>query len=235
MILQCPQCSTRFLVADALIPAAGRTVKCGSCKHDWHVTPADNAPADAPVQAASFAAAVEEEIASSAEDSAATATVPTPNVPAVVASRGIPVRPLQIAAPLIALSWFLVALYGNFYAWQHWPVIGGLYGMLGVVETGGLRFDKVEMEKQKEGQRTRFLLTGAVVNESTEARTIPSVRVRLIGKDGAEVWSREYEVKKTVKAGDEYPFRITNVETSFGHQVAQVVMDVGNPMQLSFR
>ncbi|MGN6374221.1 MAG: DUF3426 domain-containing protein [Sphingomonas sp.] len=44
MILECPQCRTRYLVPDSAIGQGGRTVRCANCRHSWYQEPPLTAP-----------------------------------------------------------------------------------------------------------------------------------------------------------------------------------------------
>jgi predicted Zn finger-like uncharacterized protein len=282
MILSCPECRTRFLVANHLLPPFGRTVKCGSCKHEWHAIPEDGEPEDAAPQAvdgANFeamaetqttAATVEEAatIADNEPDTALSATgssaaslaaetdspsehgtiaaergaertasaspATEPGLPALIRPR-IPTVALKATAAALALLWLVVAAHAHFYSWQSMPVLSSIAGVFGASNTDGLRFHNVTLTPKKQGQSTSYILSGNLLNESAKDRTVPLVRVRLRDADGADIWSREYALDKTLTPGETYPFRINNVQTTFGDRVARVHVDLGSSTQLMFR
>lgn len=228
MILECPSCTARFLVADSMIPNAGRTVRCGKCSHEWFV----NHPQP---QAEPPAAPEVVEMPAASEPATAPEMDATANVPAVK-KRRIPVRPFKIAAPVLASLWFILALFAYFPKWQEAPVLSAIYHLLGTTNTEGLVFADVHMERSEiGGGKTQFILSGSLVNHSAELRTVPSVRVKLKNAKGKTVWSREYAVNTELKAGELYPFRITNVETSFASNITSIVLDVGHSLQLMMR
>ncbi len=208
------------------MPASGRTVRCGVCKHQWHALP----EAAAAGARADFAALV----ADQAGASAASAETSSFQLPAI-ATRPLPHTPLIAASVAFALIWLVTAFYASYARWHNAPVLAPLYRMVGHVDTKGLKFGNTRMAREEEGQRTRFVISGEIANEAEDARRLPLVRVMLLDSEGEEIASRIYEVNKTIKAGESYPFRITNMSTSFGHRVERVVVDLGDDMQLSFR
>ncbi len=224
MILQCPECQARFIVPDPLIPPEGRTVKCGRCSHQWH--------ADKPE-----GAAIPEFVAMAAEHAIQDNPVSStpPQLP-VIRKGPISATPFMWGVPLVIGLWVLVAFTAYYPNWLRQPVLSGIYRAAGVTPTDGLVFEDVAMQRlTKEAGQTNFLLAGSISNRSAEPRILPVVRVQLKNPEGAVIWSRDYEVNETVKAGDTYPFRIDNVETSFADNVASIALDLGHPLQLMMR
>lgn len=226
MIVQCPTCNARFMVADALIPPAGRTVRCGACSHQWHLASAN--PEEALAVPASMPLPDD---------------LPSPEIAALSVGANVPAitrppmssRPFRLAVPVLVVVWAALAFITYANAGLHVPLVSALYRLVGAQSTEGLAFADVTMERTQEGSKTRFILTGTIINRSGEQRHVPTVRVMLKDKQGGAVWAREYPVNVDIKPGGSYPFRIANVETNFASTVVAIVLDVGTALQLMVR
>ncbi len=245
MILECPTCQARFLVADALIPSAGRTVRCGSCTHQWFVQP--TRPPEVAVTAAAEQATLTKEVtvdfATLAERAAESPEASAPKLEGdaarkvpVIKKRNIPVWPFMLGASVLAASWLTIALIGHFPTWQYRPELEKIYASLGVTDTQGLVFNTVSIERREEkGGRTQFILKGSIANHADSERMLPEVRVALRDKAGETVWSRKYPVHHVLKVEEVYPFGVEDIKIGLGDRVATIVVDLGHPMELSWR
>jgi hypothetical protein len=144
-------------------------------------------------------------------------------------------KPFKIAVPILAAVWLVAAFITYFPRWQQAPVLSGIYAAFGVKPLDGLVFADVNMERAQEGSKTKSILTGSISNHSSAVQAVPTVRVLLKDKNHKTIWGRDYPVNAELKAGDVYPFRITNVETSFAGSVSSIVVDMGNSLQLLVR
>jgi predicted Zn finger-like uncharacterized protein len=236
MILSCPACSARFAVPDALIPPEGRVVKCGRCKHDWHVDAIPSDPSESSENPFAMPSLSSEEAASN-EDEAEDVTASEVRLPVVVPEP----RPQRLwlfpafAGALLVL-WCVAAFYSYYPRWMTAPVLRSVYAMMGTPRTDGLVFEEGRLVRNAlEGGKTQFLISGSVGNRSAEGRQLPRVRVQLLTKDNDVIWSRNYDVQEPLKAGASYPFRIENIVTTRGDEVATIRLDLGNSLQLRMR
>lgn len=141
----------------------------------------------------------------------------------------------KIAVPSVAATWFVLALIAYYPRWSELPGLSGIYSAIGAKSTKGLVFADVSMEREQNGPKTKFIIAGSVRNESSATRIVPTVRVSLRDRANTVILGREYPVKTPLKAGEVYPFRITNVETTFASNVSSIVVDMGNSIQLMVR
>ena len=244
MILKCPACHSRFKVPEDAIPPEGRVVKCSRCAHSWHATrpPLEfvvmDQPAQVPEQVPEQVPAAPESPPAFEEVLAATHAVEEQHAaaaPAKKASSPRPAKPFKLAAAALAASWLILAFVTYFPRWQDAPVLGAVYGMLGISSTYGVELKDVAMQREQVGERTRFLIRGNLVNQDAATREVPFMRVAMRGRDNEILWSRDYAVNKALKPGEVYPFRITNAETGSAGEVRTLVVDVGNPLEMFFR
>ena len=188
MILQCPECNTRYLVPDSAIGVGGRTVRCASCKHCWFQ---DGAPIDVAlpppprpvtVDIEDVAApSVAEPIAAPVEEYDAFA-----HRPPFRASRN-PGRRWIIAA-VIAGALMLVAVAAI--SWLGAPGFLTQIGLpFGPAESPlRLKDNPIERRELENGSEL-FAVSGQVTNPSAERQRVPDIRAELRDAQGRLVYS----------------------------------------------
>ncbi|MEG3084153.1 MJ0042-type zinc finger domain-containing protein [Sphingomonas sp. PB2P12] len=217
MILQCPECSTRYLVPDSAIGTDGRTVRCANCKHSWFQTPA--APADLvidlpeptplPPEPAPLAPLPRAPIAdasarfaplAAAPVAAAPAPAPTEAEPAFVAptysaiAEQPPFRPRRnttrrwTIVAVIAGLLMLVAAAAIVYLGA--PGVAAKLGIGVATDESPLRLRDNPIERRElDNGSELFAVSGQVTNPSDQRQRVPDIRAELRDAQGRLVYS----------------------------------------------
>ncbi|GAA3697701.1 zinc-ribbon domain-containing protein [Sphingomonas cynarae] len=217
MILECPECSTRYLVPDAAIGLEGRTVRCASCRHSWfqalpdtelelgadHALPPADAPPAEPEPAPAAPAAMVPEMGPAtgnegwddAEESSRGGRV------AAIGASGS--YPLPVAVPprrrrRPARRWAILAVLAGLamvaaVAAILWTGAPGLASQFGLSFGPGesplrLRDNPIERRELENGSEL-FAVSGQVLNPSATLQRIPDIRAQLRDAEGKLVYS----------------------------------------------
>ncbi|HET9511670.1 MAG TPA: zinc-ribbon domain-containing protein [Sphingomonas sp.] len=218
MILECTQCSSRYLVPDTAIGPDGRTVRCANCRHSWF-----QPPAMMDMSAATRAAAYDPEISTAPRVPEAVA----PAAPvAVDAPRAADSQPLPRPAAMRTFDDSLVEPRPQYDAFAHRPpfrprtnparrwtaaaLVAGCSMLLGVgailysgapgiaaqlglpvgtAETP-LKFSGEAIERRDMGTGSElFAVSGTIVNPTGAAQRVPDIRVALLDAQGRVVYN----------------------------------------------
>ncbi len=205
MILECPECRTRYLVPDTSIGVGGRTVRCANCRHSWHQEPDARA-----AEAIASAPPVNEQV----PDASTPAPDPEPRMPMAPPALLVPppVAPLGAAASLPPKSFPASTGTGpadrpssrpRTNPARRWTIAAVLAALLMLVAVGailwtsapglaaqlGLNFgpeetplrlidNPIERREISNGSEL-FAVSGKVLNPSNDRQRVPDIRADL--------------------------------------------------------
>jgi predicted Zn finger-like uncharacterized protein len=201
MILVCPLCQTRYLVAAHLFAAGARQVRCARCKHGWK--------AETPKEIDVVAAAPPEPIPPPEQAS------PIPagsNLPAL-APGGLSrffykTERVALAAFVVLVLAFLI--FDRQSIARRWAFMETAYNAVGLTiyyPGDGLEFDQVRSELKYDSGITKLILNGNVKNTTQNNQKVPPITAQALGPDGRVIQSWQIDAPTaTLAPGDEAPF-----------------------------
>jgi predicted Zn finger-like uncharacterized protein len=235
MILTCPACASRYVVDDASVGPAGRTVRCGQCRTSWRAEPpaifgrADDvqvltrqaAPGDLPGGALPKQFRARVQAHQQARDAAAAGVV------------------WGIMAAMLGILLMSAVMFRVDVA-RVWPRTASAYAAVGLpVNVVGLVVEAVTTAPMLDNDRQVLVISGEVRNVSDGSVRPPPLRVDLLDKTGVRLTGRSLDLgDEEVPPGQARPFTVqlydppteaAQVEAGFllGREVETQAADAG--------
>ena len=226
MILECPECRTRYLVPDSAIGPDGRTVRCANCKHSWfQAAPMLDLVARAEAQAAPPPPAQPERYVpppAESEDYDAFAHRP-PFRPRRNPAKRWTIAAIAAGVAMVAGAGAIVSLGSG--------GIGSLIGLSLAQETTPLTLIDNPIERRSlDNGSEMFAISGKVVNPTNERQRVPDIRAELKDAQDRIVYSWTIRPEATTlapKSSIEFNSAKLDVPVNSKHLVLSFAADSG--------
>lgn len=227
MILTCPSCSTRYLVAAESIGSSGRDVRCANCGHVWFESPP---PAQALEEAMDLHVHMpDQEIPDIPIGS---------NLPAVI-SEGGSSSGVKVAFYLLLISTLLVAAF-VFHKpiLKQLPFMTSLYESFGLYETEGVVLTDVKVEKRDNPKNERYGVSCNIKNNSKAPAVVPVLMVTLLDKNDDVITSQPENTNagKPLKPGEMIACDRLQIDLiGKSKDAVKLRLDIGSPFDIFLR
>jgi predicted Zn finger-like uncharacterized protein len=193
MILTCPQCATRYFVADEKLGPEGRAVKCASCGTRWTAV-RDPEPMAEPVVEAPTVVEAAPEAAAEASPATVAADVPLSKQ---FRNRKATEKKIKEAAAF-GIIWagmagvlallLVAALAFRLDIVRIWPKTATAYAGIGLpVNSLGLVIEGLKAEPTLQEGRAALVITGTIRNIRNTPVAAPPVKIALLDPKGQRV------------------------------------------------
>lgn len=201
MILDCPKCHAKYNIADSMIPAVGRNVRCASCGHYWFQKSPTSMVLKPDINGGdNYRMKFEEEGRKK------------PGAPTSPRFGNVEKKPHEVVREkafskakllhysAIGVAWLTaltVLVGGILYSVSNretivkkWPNSASFFAMLGArANTYGLEITKVQVRAGQDTEGQRLVIAGMIKSTSYVAKPVPYLRITLVDDHNKKVAS----------------------------------------------
>ena len=174
MVVTCPHCSKRYMLDESLLPQEGRQVRCIACHHVWRQIP----DVTYPIHPSPFAADFTQPLSVSSEKQSSWLG-----------------WILFFTTLILCVS---TLIFGRNFIASHWPKSEKYYELVGLQVTlpgSGLSIANASSQIHLEGPLEMIRVMGNIINTSDNVRTIPPLKIKLMGDASHNNCLEEYKAE----------------------------------------